>query len=139
VNFDGQSAVRQLEAGSFYECRLREITIPTSIEVTAEDSFRKCVFFETVVLQPGSRLQVIEKHAFAETGLARMVIPASVEALSDECFTSCAKVQSVSFEERPQLRTLESNPFPEPSPAFSHHCFPGRFPDLRPPVVKSAT
>jgi hypothetical protein len=85
---------------------LKSITIPASITEIGDNCFKNCESLESVVFEPGSRLERIEKYAFWGNGLKSIVIPASITEIGDNCFKDCKSLESVVFEPGSRLERI---------------------------------
>jgi hypothetical protein len=99
--------LQRIEKEAFCGTGLKNMTIPSSVEVIGDDCFYECKSLCEVTFETGSKLQRIETLAFRETGLKKMTIPSSVEVIGEFCFSSCESLSEVTFERGSKLQRIE--------------------------------
>jgi hypothetical protein len=89
VSFAKGSKLTRIERAAFMSSNLREIALPTSIEVLEASSFQGCSRLNSVVFDAPSNLRSIGKNSFAHTALARITVqvptPSSVSLDAPGC------------------------------------------------------
>lgn len=136
TNMEQLTALHTIGAGSFSRCpRLREVTIPASVEVIDTGAFAYNVMLGKVVISEGSRLHTLGDNAFngsvaltsldfsktalvevgaqafnACTKLNSILLPASVEYVGDEAFMYSA-VETIDWLHMGLLQVIEGSTF----------------------------
>ena len=93
--------------GAFLGVKLTSITIPESVTVITEYSFRNDPFLNTVIFQGTSNLTTIKSQAFyMASGLQSITIPAKVHTIGDGAFQGASALTLVRFlGDAPTLQT----------------------------------
>jgi Ca2+-binding EF-hand superfamily protein len=79
--------------------RVRQITIPASVEIIGEYCFSGCEWISEIAFAHGSQLREIQARAFYNCfSLRRIWIPPFVEVLDSNCFGCCTSLVAVIFD-----------------------------------------
>jgi hypothetical protein len=77
---------------------LGKISIPGSVEIIKEATFKGCSGLKSCLLDENPSLRRIEKEAFSECcSLRSFYIPLSVEELGESCFSKCSSLHRLGF------------------------------------------
>ena len=105
VNFLGNN-VHTIDMSAFYNCRLTNITIPSSVTSIGLNAFSNCTNLTIVTFAPDSQLQSIGNSAFNSTALTNITIPASVTGIGSSAFSGCANLTDIAVAPNSQLQTI---------------------------------
>lgn len=97
VAFNGNSNLRKIEDGAFYETSIQNISFPSSLQEIGGYSFYKCRNLRTISFAEESKLEVIGTFAFKKAIIESIEFPSSLEKIGDFAFNRCYKLKSVSF------------------------------------------
>jgi hypothetical protein len=90
IIFASGSRLREIGEKAFaFSGGLREITLPSSVEILGDRCFENCRQLETVTFEEQSKLRKIGERAFASSGIKSFTIPASVNEMDGSAFLGC--------------------------------------------------
>jgi hypothetical protein len=91
---------------------LRQICIPSSIQVISEDCFDCCGDLSHLAFEFGSKLTIISRAAFwCCSALQSICIASSVETISEHCFGHCRCLSHLRFEICSRVAILGASAF----------------------------
>ena len=83
ITFDGRSSLQEIQRDAFRECDLAKFTVPASVEIIGDSSFRDCQHLVSVIFEHGSMLREIQSSAFRKTRIATLELPRSLTVLGN--------------------------------------------------------
>ena len=95
ITFDGRSSLQEIQRDAFRGCKLTKFTVPLSVEIIGDSSFRDCVHLSSFTFEHGSVLREIQSSAFGGSRIVTLELPRSLAVLG-----SCAidhSTREVSF------------------------------------------
>jgi hypothetical protein len=131
LTFAAESQLELLEQQCFESCSVKSITIPASVALICNASFRNARF-ETLTFERGSVLRQLEPECFAGCCAKMIRFPASLEVFPEWCFRR-AGIDLLAFDGRSKPRRIERMCFyqcslqtihiPESVELLCRHCF----------------
>lgn len=111
ITFHENGQLTEIGQFAFANCPMTSITIPSSVEVIADDAFYNCNDLTTVNIAANSRLKTIGARAFWICGMTSITLPKSVTEIKADAFNGCFKLETVAFEEGSALEEIGANAF----------------------------
>ncbi|MCQ4796412.1 leucine-rich repeat domain-containing protein [Anaerofustis stercorihominis] len=110
ITFEEGFEVKDLPRGAFnYMYKLKDITLPKSVETIGENAFAGCSALKSFDVEEGSVLKIIGKNAFdSDTALESITIPKTVETIKEGAFYKCTSLASCTFENDSAIKTMET-------------------------------
>ena len=96
ITFADDSQLKKIGRGVFQYIKVKEITLPDSLEEIDEYAFHGS-YLEKVTF--GNNVKTIGDYAFSETKLVDVIIPDSVEEIGDYAFASCEHEETEVYED----------------------------------------
>ena len=94
--FEIPDSTREIRESAFQKSKIKNITIPASVERMDYYAFSECGELESVVFEPGSRLTEIPKNAFEFcTKLRRVVLGENITSIHSSAFTQCTALEEL--------------------------------------------
>lgn len=87
------SIVKEIGAYAFYNSKIENVVIPSSVEIIDDWAFTACKKLVTISLPNG--IKEIGYNAFNSTSLEKVILPDSITSLGSYLFHSCSSLQSV--------------------------------------------
>ena len=81
----------------FYDSRVKNVTIPSSVEYIGAEVFCNCTELRKVVFLPNSKLKQIDERSFRDTSLKGIIVPSSVTVIREGAFRDCRRLKSITF------------------------------------------
>ena len=94
--FEIPDSTREIRELAFHKSKIKNITIPASVESMEYYAFSECGELESVVFEPGSKLTEIPKNAFEFcTKLKRVVLGENITSIHSSAFTQCTALEEL--------------------------------------------
>lgn len=90
---------------------LQTVSLPASIELLQNDSFRDSGNIKSVYFAPNSQLKEIGERAFYFSNIAEITIPASVEVINNRAFSFTENLATINIPEDSQLKVIGHQAF----------------------------
>lgn len=111
---DGRTVTELYTTGDPYETELfqgvfadnaavRSVSLPDTVEIVCDGSFKNCTSLESVVL--GSRVRYIGGGAFSNTALQSVALPASVKVVGTGAFGGTGRLTRIEVDEENDVFT----------------------------------
>lgn len=119
VEIDGYTfRVTEIASSAFYRGEgstnlpnLQTVTLPASIELLQNDSFRDSGNIQSVYFAPNSQLKEIGERAFYFSNIAEITIPASVEIINNRAFSFTENLATINIPKDSQLKVIGHQAF----------------------------
>lgn len=93
--FMAESKVQEIEKFTFFYLCIQSISIPPSVKIIREQSFKNCLNLKKIYFCENSKLQLIEDHAFEHSSILSIHIPSSVKKIALNSFHMCYDLQII--------------------------------------------
>lgn len=90
-------ALITIEGSAFYNCALKIVKLPNTVQSIGDNAFSLCSDLESISLSPS--LLSIGRSAFSYTKLKGIIIPKSVLTIGKNAFSNCEDLSSILVEE----------------------------------------
>ncbi|MGN0483862.1 MAG: leucine-rich repeat protein [Lachnospiraceae bacterium] len=92
-----EEGITEIGSCSFYDCKMKSISIPSSVKELKRQAFTDCPNLIEVQFSEG--LITINKNAFLNcTKLEKLTIPKSVSVIGDKAFNNCIRLKEITIQ-----------------------------------------
>ena len=91
-------------SGTFQSARIEHVTLPSTLRLIGDSTFRSCRKLKRVTFAEKSALEKIGKRAFSDSGIVEVTLPGTLQEIGNDAFADCRSLQTVRVEDGCEAR-----------------------------------
>lgn len=91
-------------SGAFRSARIEHVTLPSTLRLIGDSTFRSCRKLKRVTFAEKSALEKIGKRAFSDSGIVEVTLPGTLREIGNDAFADCRSLQTVRVEDGCEAR-----------------------------------